>query len=71
MRNGALKTARLARRNGTALRKTTSKSDAPYSGFFGIEFTDLGKWDVESNFRPLELSGEEKALLKSVGCRAA
>jgi hypothetical protein len=38
--------------------------------FSGIEFTDLGKWDVESDFRPLELSGEEKGILKSVGCRA-
>jgi hypothetical protein len=36
----------------------------------GIEFTDLGKWDVKSTFRPLELSGGEKGILKSVGCRA-
>jgi hypothetical protein len=35
----------------------------------GIEFTNLGKWDVESDFRPLELSGEEMGILKAVGCR--
>lgn len=38
--------------------------------FAGIEFTELGTWDVQSHFRPLELGREEKAILKSIGCRA-